>query len=132
MPSTQSEFEIRIDSEDKSLSFKESKALRNFLRDQDFADDIKVEQQRQILSDDDAGGELLSILSVMANAPVIGYLSQSLIAWIKSRADNKKAAASNLKFNIKTESGSEFSIDANNIGDNEMEIINRIIGLVQK
>jgi hypothetical protein len=132
MPTNQKKIEISFISDDEFISFNESKALKNYLRDVDISDEIEVKPVRESLKSDEAGGDLLSILSIVANAPVVSYLIQSLTAWIKSRANNKKASAANLKFKIKTQKGDELTLDINNIGDNETEIINNLVAILNK
>ena len=122
------EFKINIVSDDEDFSLQQTKNLKNWIEDDEELDNIKVNQGRKKLAEDDAGGGLISILQVIAGA-ALEPIAKTIQVWMQERTKRSTA-----EFSIELESpdGKKFKIKSKNIGDSEKafvsEIINRFEG----
>ncbi len=117
------EFKINIQSDDQDFALQQTKNLKNWLEDDEDLDNVKVNQGRKELAEDDAGGGLLSILQVIAGA-ALEPIAKTIQVWMQERT---KRSTSEFSVELESPDGKKFKINSKNIGNDEKAFVNEII-----
>jgi hypothetical protein len=116
----ETELTIIIAGDDSEESLSQANSLKNHLSDFGLISKIS----RAPVGPDEAGGELLPILTVVA--PIAVEVVKLIGEWIKSRPARKKVKPSGIKIKIRDKNGKEIELDVSNIEGNEKEVMEKI------
>ncbi|MEJ2596007.1 MAG: hypothetical protein P8100_12995 [bacterium] len=117
------EFKINIVSDDQDFALQQTKNLKNWIEDDEEIEQVKVNQARKELEEDDAGGGLLSILQVIAGA-ALEPIAKTIQVWMQERT---KRSTSEFSVELESPDGKKFKINSKNIGNDEKAFVNEII-----
>ena len=117
------EFKINILSDDQEFALQQTKNLKNWLEDDEELDNVKVNQGRQQLAEDDAGGGLISILQVIVGA-ALEPIAKTIQVWMQERT---KRSSSEFSIELESPDGKKFKINSKNIGNDEKAFVTEII-----
>ncbi len=125
------ELKFNIISEDTEFAKKQSNSLKNWIQDEEELEINKVEQLRDELNPDDAGGALLSAFKTLMSGNPIELLAKTIQVWLRERSKTEIAKVSTFNLEIEKPDGTKVVLDAKNIGATEKELIENITSVLQ-
>lgn len=127
------ELKFNIVSDDKEFAKKQSNSLKNWIEDEEELDINKIEQLRDELNPDDAGGQLLSAFKTFMGGNPIELIAKTVQVWLRERTKTEIAKVATLNLEIEKPDGTKVVIDVKNLGTNEKELLQNItLGLQDK
>ena len=117
---------ISFSSEDDELSYEQSKSLRLFIEDDDISDKLDINQSRAKLKDDEAGGAILSVISVVIGSPLFGEFIKILAEWIKSKLASERNKEGRISIDIDLGDGRKAKFEADSTEMSEKEILDKL------
>ena len=120
------ELKFNIVSDDTEFAKKQSNSLKSWIQDEEELEIDKIEQLRDELNPDDAGGALLSAFKTLMSGNPIEQLAKTIQVWLRERSKTEIAKVSTFNLEIEKPDGTKFILDAKNLGANEKELIENI------
>ena len=114
------EFTISFASDDKEAALVQMGYMKAYL--DDYA--IESNQRRKKIGKDEAGGELLPILTVLT--PLAIEIIKNISSWIKSKDKDADAKVAKLKVKITNKNGDEVEFDASDFSKTEQELVDKL------
>lgn len=112
----ETELTITVAAPEKEVALTQTGFMKAYLKDHG----VMTAQQRKAVAPDEAGGELLPILTVIA--PIAMELIKAIVSWFQTKASK----VPNLKVKIKNQAGEEIELDASNFSERESELIKKL------
>ncbi len=120
------ELKFNIVSDDTEFAKKQSNSLKNWIEDEEELDINKIEQLRDELNPDDAGGALLSAFRTLMKGNPIELIAKTIQTWLRERSKTEIAKVATFNLEIEKPDGTKVVLDVKNIGTTEKELIQNI------
>ena len=115
-------FELIVSSENRDVSEQLTNYLKRWLADSEGLNPT-ISRKKKDLLEDEAGGELETILTVFIGSKALEILLQSVHVWMKEVTKRQKFMKSKFEIQIENDKGKSIKLKGENIGEIEKEII---------
>lgn len=117
------EFKIKVISEDEDFALQQSQNLKDWIEDDEDLSSVRVDQEREEIREGEAGGELLSIIKVIAGA-ALEPLANTIQKWFEEKT---RRTVTDFSLELESPSGENYTINWKNFKEGDKDVIIEVL-----